>query len=79
MNIGMKKSKTIKCAGQYIVDLINSNRSRNVQEECANRFYRVYSIHSSNMDGGEEPDGLWEEAPQSLSFFYGSACQMEVK
>ncbi len=41
INIGMKKIK-IKCAGQYTVDLIN-NKSRDVQEECANRLYRVYT------------------------------------
>ncbi len=35
------------------VDLINNNISRDVQEECANRLYRVYA-HSSNTDGGEE-------------------------
>ncbi len=33
----------IKCAGQYTVDFINNNISRNVQEECANRLYRVYT------------------------------------
>ncbi len=33
----------IKCAGQYTVDLINNIISRNVQEECANRLYRVYT------------------------------------
>ncbi len=50
INIGMnKKNKNknkkykIKCAGQYTVDLINNNISRNVQEKCANRFYRVYT------------------------------------
>ncbi len=39
----------IKCAIQYTVDLINNNINRDVQEECANRLYRVY-IHSSNVD-----------------------------
>ncbi len=32
----------IKCAIQYTVDLINNNISRDVQEECANRLYRLY-------------------------------------
>ncbi len=33
----------IKCAIQYTVDLINNNNNinRGVQEECANRLYRV--------------------------------------
>ncbi len=31
------------------MDLINDNINRDVQEECANRLYRVY-IHSSNAD-----------------------------
>ncbi len=31
----------IECAGQDTVDLINNNVSRNVQEECANKLYRV--------------------------------------
>ncbi len=50
-----KKSKMcnkIKCAIQNTVDLNNNNISRDVQEECANRLYRVYS-HSSNTDDGE--------------------------
>ncbi len=34
---------------KYTVDLINNNINRDVQEECANRLYRVY-IHSSNTD-----------------------------
>ncbi len=42
----------IKCAIQYTVDLINNNINRDVQEECANRLYRVYT-HSSKVDGGE--------------------------
>ncbi len=42
----------IKCAIQYTVDLINNNINRDVQEECANRLYRVCT-HSSNADGGE--------------------------
>ncbi len=33
----------ITCAGQYTVDLINNNISRNMQEECANGLYRVYT------------------------------------
>ncbi len=40
----------INCALQYNVDLINI--SRDVQEECANRLYRLYT-HSSNVDDGE--------------------------
>ncbi len=56
INIGKKiKSKLcnkIKCAIRYTVDLINNNISRDVQEECANMLYRVYT-HSSNMDDGE--------------------------
>ncbi len=34
------------------MDLINNNISRDVQEECANGLYRVYT-HSSNTDDGE--------------------------
>ncbi len=34
------------------MDLINNNISRYVQEECANRLYRVY-IYSNNADDGE--------------------------
>ncbi len=45
-------SNKIKCAKQYTVDLMNNNINRDVQEECANRLYRVYT-HSSSMDGGE--------------------------
>ncbi len=30
-----------KCAIQYTVDLINNDMNRGVQEECANRLYRV--------------------------------------
>ncbi len=33
----------IKSAGQYTVDLIDNNISRNVQEEYANRLYRVFT------------------------------------
>ncbi len=33
----------IKCAIQYTVDLINNNINRDVQEEWANRLYRVYT------------------------------------
>ncbi len=36
-----------------VVDLMNNNISRNVQEGCANRLYRVCT-HSSSMDGGEK-------------------------
>ncbi len=42
----------VQCAGQYTVDLRNKNISRDVQEECANSLYRVYT-HSSNTDDGE--------------------------
>ncbi len=42
----------VKCAGQYTVELINNNISRDVQEECANRLYRVCT-HGSNTNGGE--------------------------
>ncbi len=57
INIGKKlkekiKSKMcnkIKCAKQYTEDLINSNINRDVQEECANKLYRVYTC-SSNTD-----------------------------
>ncbi len=31
----------LKCAIQPTVDLINININRDVQEECANRLYRV--------------------------------------
>ncbi len=45
IDIGKKiKSKMcykIKCAILYIVDLINNNINRDVQEECANWLYRV--------------------------------------
>ncbi len=49
----MKKLRRIKCAIQYTVDLINSNINRDVQEECANRLYRVYTC-SSNTDKNSE-------------------------
>ncbi len=59
INIGKNKIKNkkkiskmcneIKCAIQYTLDLIHNNISRDVQEECANRLYRVCT-HSSNMD-----------------------------
>ncbi len=42
----------LKCAIQSTVDLINININRDVQEECANRLYRV-GTHSSNADDGE--------------------------
>ncbi len=32
----------IKSAIEYTVDLINNNINRDVQEQCANRLYRVY-------------------------------------
>ncbi len=47
-----KMCNKINCAIQYTVDLINNNINRDVQEECANRLYRVY-IHSSNADDVE--------------------------
>ncbi len=40
------------CHIQHTVDLINNNINRDVQEECANRLYRVCT-HSSNADDGE--------------------------
>ncbi len=48
INIGRKKNykkklRRIKFAGQYTVDLINNNISRDVQEECANWLYSVYT------------------------------------
>ncbi len=57
INIGKKtknkkKSKMcnkIKCTIQYTVDLINNNINRDVQEECANRLYRVHT-HGNNTD-----------------------------
>ncbi len=42
----------INCAIQYTVDLKNNNVNRDVQEECANRLYRVCT-QSSNADDGE--------------------------
>ncbi len=42
----------LKCAIQSTVDLINININRDVQEECANRLYRVCT-HGSNADDGE--------------------------
>ncbi len=42
----------LKRAIQSTVDLININITRDVQEECANRLYRVCT-HSSNADDGE--------------------------
>ncbi len=47
-----KMCNEIKCAIQSTVDLINININRDVQEECANRLYRVCT-HSSNADDGE--------------------------
>ncbi len=44
----------IKCAKQYTEDLINSNINRNVQEECANRLYRVYTCSSNTDDENSE-------------------------
>ncbi len=45
INIGKNKinirRKLVKCAIQYTVDFINNNINRDVQEECANRLYRV--------------------------------------
>ncbi len=35
----------------YTVDLINNNISRDVQEECANRLYRVYTHLIINRKG----------------------------
>ncbi len=47
-----KMCNEIKSAIQYTVDLIYNNINRDVQEECVNRLYRVYT-HSSNADYGE--------------------------
>ncbi len=47
-----KMCNELKCAIQSTVDLINININRDVQEECANRLYRVCT-HSSNADDGE--------------------------
>ncbi len=47
--INLCKKKYTVCAIQYTVDLINNNINRDVQEECANRLYLVYT-HSSNTD-----------------------------
>ncbi len=65
INIGKKNNKKIKskiynkikCAIQYTVDLINNNINRDVQEECANRLYRVYTVHIAAirmMENSEE-------------------------
>ncbi len=35
-------------------DLINSNMNRDVQEECANRLYRVYTCSSNTDDENNE-------------------------
>ncbi len=48
-----KMCNKIKCAKQYTKDLINSNINRDVQEECANKLYRVYTC-SSNTDKNSE-------------------------
>ncbi len=45
-------SNKIECAGQDTVDLINNNVSRNVQEACANKLYRVY-IAAVRMENNE--------------------------
>ncbi len=34
----------LKCAIQSTVDLININKNRDVQGECANRLYRVLGL-----------------------------------
>ncbi len=39
------------------MDLINNNINRDVQEECANRLYRVYTVHIAAirmMENSEE-------------------------
>ncbi len=46
----------LKCAIQSTVDLININITRDVQDECANRLYRVCT-HSSNAE--DENDGCY--------------------
>ncbi len=35
----------LECAIQSAVDLININITRDVQEECANRLYRVCTVN----------------------------------
>ncbi len=47
-----KMCNELKCAIQSTVDLININITMDVQEECANRLFRVCT-HSSNVDDGE--------------------------
>ncbi len=47
-----KKKIKSKICNMYTVDLINNNISRDVQEECTNKLYRVYT-HSSNTDYGK--------------------------
>ncbi len=47
-----KMCNELKCAIQSTVGLININITRDVQDECANRLYRVCT-HSSNADDGE--------------------------
>ncbi len=51
-NIRSKMCNELKCAIQSTVGLININITRDVQDECANRLYRVCT-HSSNADDGE--------------------------
>ncbi len=43
----------IKCAKQNTEDLINSI-NRDVQEECANKLYRVYTCSSNTGDENSE-------------------------
>ncbi len=47
LNNEKKKLRRIKCAGQYTVNLINNNISRDVQPGCTGY------IHSSYTDDGE--------------------------
>ncbi len=59
----------LKCAIQSTVDLININITRDVQDECANRLYRVCT-HSSNAEDGEwwvlQMDGTDKTKPAIL-------------
>ncbi len=41
------------CKTVYL-DLINSNMNRDVQEECANGLYRVYTCSSNTDDENNE-------------------------
>ncbi len=47
------------------MDLINNNINRDVQEECANRLYRVCT-HSSNAD---------DENDECFTVYYIESCK----